>query len=66
MPSPAFRKLMVEDEAEGKALAQIKTKKYADKYNALRQPIHLIGVEFSRSARNVVGFEVEDLSTTTP
>jgi hypothetical protein len=49
----------VEDKAEGKALAQIKAKGYADKYRALNQPIHLIGVEFSRKQRNVVGFEVE-------
>jgi hypothetical protein len=31
----------------------------ADKYRAEGLPIHLIGVEFSRSTRNVVGFEVE-------
>ncbi|MDR1064545.1 MAG: ATP-binding protein [Azoarcus sp.] len=52
---------VVEDEAEGKALAQIKEKKYADKYRSLRQPIHLVGVEFSRKARNVTGFAVESL-----
>jgi hypothetical protein len=54
-----FEFKVVEDEAEEKALAQIRAKKYADKYASLQQPIHLIGVEFSRSARNVVGFEVE-------
>jgi hypothetical protein len=54
-----FEFKVVEDEAEEKALAQIKAKQYADKYRALDQPIHLIGVEFSRKARNVVGFEVE-------
>jgi hypothetical protein len=54
-----FEFKVVEDEAEGKALAQIKAKQYADKYDSLRQPIHLIGVEFSKKARNVVGFEVE-------
>ena len=32
---------------------------YADKYRASGLPISLIGVEFSREARNVVGFEVE-------
>ncbi|MDR2625399.1 MAG: PD-(D/E)XK nuclease domain-containing protein, partial [Zoogloeaceae bacterium] len=48
-----------EDKAEGKALQQIKAKEYAAKYGSLQQPIHLIGVEFSRSARNVVGFEVQ-------
>jgi hypothetical protein len=54
-----FEFKVVEDEAEGRALAQIREKRYADKYRALDQPIHLIGVEFSKKARNVVGFEVE-------
>ncbi|MDR2452925.1 MAG: PD-(D/E)XK nuclease domain-containing protein, partial [Candidatus Accumulibacter sp.] len=40
-------------------LQQIREKKYADKYRSLNQPIHLIGVEFSKKKRNVVGFEVE-------
>jgi hypothetical protein len=53
-----FEFKVVEDEAEGKALPQIKAKKYADKYDP-RQPIHLIGVEFSKKTRNVVGFEVQ-------
>jgi hypothetical protein len=57
-----FEFKLVEEEAEGKALPQIKEKKYADKYRAQNQPIHLIGVEFSRKARNVVGFEVESLA----
>jgi hypothetical protein len=48
----------VENQAEGKALRQIKEKGYADKYRSLDQPIHLIGVEFSKKERNVVGFEV--------
>jgi hypothetical protein len=54
-----FEFKMVNDGAEGKALQQIREKKYADKYAALDQPIHLIGVEFSRKERNVVGFAVE-------
>jgi hypothetical protein len=54
-----FEFKVVEDAAEGKALAQIREKQYADKYRALNQPIHLIGIEFSRKARNLVGFEVE-------
>jgi hypothetical protein len=44
---------------EGNALQQLKDKAYADKYQHLEQPIHLVGVEFSRDERNVVGFEVE-------
>ena len=41
------------------AMAQLKEKRYADKYRHLGQPIHLIAVEFSKEARNVVAFEVE-------
>jgi hypothetical protein len=44
---------------EGQALAQMKLKGYADKYRAGGQPIYLIGVEFSKDSRNIVGFEVE-------
>ena len=44
---------------EGTALAQIREKGYADKYRHLGQPIHLIGVEFSREERNVAAFAVE-------
>ncbi|MDR1063440.1 MAG: ATP-binding protein [Azoarcus sp.] len=54
-----FEFKVVENEAEGKALQQIKDKQYADKYRSLNQSIHLIGVEFSKKARNVVGFEVD-------
>ena len=44
---------------EGDALAQLKERGYADKYPASGEPIHLIGVEFSKEARNVTAFEVE-------
>jgi hypothetical protein len=44
---------------EGRALQQIKDKAYADKYRAQGLPITLVGVEFSREARNVSGFEFE-------
>ena len=40
---------------------QIKDRAYADKYRARGEPIHLIGVEFSKAQRSVVGFEVETL-----
>jgi hypothetical protein len=53
-----FEFKVVEDEAEGRALRQIREKRYADKYQASNQTIHLIGVEFSKKARNVVEFEV--------
>ncbi|MDR0379575.1 MAG: PD-(D/E)XK nuclease domain-containing protein, partial [Candidatus Accumulibacter sp.] len=54
-----FEFKVVEGEAEGRALQQIREKGYAEKYRALDQPIHLIGVEFSKKERNVVGFEAE-------
>lgn len=53
-----FEFKVVELAPEGNALQQIKDKGYADKYRSLNQPIHLIGVEFSKESRNVVGFEV--------
>ena len=43
----------------GAAMAQLKERRYADKYRALGQPIHLIGVEFSKEERNIVAFDVE-------
>jgi len=57
-----FEFKVVELAREGKALGQIKAKGYADKYRTLGQPIYLIGVEFSKESRNVVGFVVESLS----
>ncbi|MCP5159858.1 MAG: ATP-binding protein, partial [Gammaproteobacteria bacterium] len=54
-----FEFKVVELTPEGRALQQLKDKGYAEKYRALGQPIHLIGVEFSRTSRNVVGFEVD-------
>ena len=44
----------------GAALAQLRERRYADKYRAADEPIHLIGVEFSRDTRNVTAFEVAD------
>ncbi len=54
-----FEFKVVEITPAGKALQQIKDKAYADKYRHLQQPIHLLGVEFSKADRNIVGFEVE-------
>ncbi|NEX23784.1 hypothetical protein G3480_26560 [Thiorhodococcus mannitoliphagus] len=56
-----FEFKMVELAPEGHALQQIKGRGYAEKYRALGQPIHLVGVEFSREGRNLAGFEVEML-----
>jgi len=57
-----FEFKVVELTPEGKALQQIKDRGYADKYRAEGIPIHLIGVEFSRERRTVVGFAVETLN----
>ena len=54
-----FEFKVVEQAGPGAALAQLKTKAYADKYRALGEPIHLIGVEFSSASRNVVAFDHE-------
>ena len=54
-----FEFKVVEMVPEGKALEQLKTKGYADKYRQYGEPISLIGVEFSRESRNIVGFECE-------
>lgn len=42
-------------------MAQLKPKRYADKYRHLGQPIHLIGVELGREARNLAVWEVADV-----
>ena len=44
----------------GSALAQLQERRYADKYRAAGEPIHLIGVEFSRATRNITAFETAD------
>jgi hypothetical protein len=54
-----FEFKVVEMVPEGKALEQLKSKGYADKYRQYGEPISLIGVEFSRESRNIVGFECE-------
>lgn len=58
-----FEFKVVELVPAGKALQQLRDRAYADKYRARGEPIHLIGVEFSRDSRSVVGFEVERVGT---
>lgn len=55
-----FEFKVVEMTPKGSALEQLKSKRYADKYRQYGEPIYLIGVEFSRESRNIVGFEVEE------
>ena len=52
-----FEFKVVELAPEGTAMAQLQAKGYADKYRDLGEPIHLIGVEFSRETRNLIAFE---------
>ncbi len=56
-------KVVNKADAQGTALQQIKDRGYADKHRSRGEPIHLIGVEFSKDSRNIVGFEVETLPT---
>ena len=59
-----FEFKVVDRQASGAALQQIKDRGYADKYRARGEPIHLVGIEFQRAERNVVGFEVETVAAT--
>ena len=54
-----FEFKVVDKTPTGEALRQIKERGYADKYRRPGQPIHLIGVEFSREQRNIAAFQVE-------
>ena len=55
-----FEFKVVEMAPPGSALAQLRQRRYADKYRGRGEPIHLIGVEFSRETRNVTAFEVAE------
>jgi len=48
-------------EREGKAIKQIKEKRYWEKYLGRGLNIYIMGVEFSKEKRNIVGFDVEEL-----
>jgi len=52
---------VVEKDSEGKALGQIKEKRYYEKYTDSCREINLIGIEFSREKRNIVYFEYEKM-----
>ncbi|MEB3204751.1 MAG: ATP-binding protein [Candidatus Sericytochromatia bacterium] len=51
---------VVEQVPEGRALAQLQAKGYADKYRQQGVTVTLVGIEFSSAQRNVVGFEVAE------
>ncbi len=48
------------EESTGSALKQIKEKRYWEKYQDA-ESIYLVGIEFSREKRNVVGYEWEEV-----
>ena len=52
-----FEFKVVPDEPEGAALAQLLAKGYAEKYRGGGLPVHLVGIEFSKRARNVVAVD---------
>ncbi len=54
-----FEFKVVELGGEGSAMAQLKSRRYAEKYSASGEPVHLVGIEFSKETRNVAAFEVE-------
>ena len=54
-----FEFKVIEQAGEGAAMAQLKSRGYAEKYRHLGEPIHLVAVEFSRRERNVKTFAVE-------
>jgi hypothetical protein len=54
-----FEFKLVGDEADGSALRQIKEKDYAAPYRGKDEPIHLIGIEFSKTRRALLGWDVE-------
>ena len=53
-----FEFKVVEQASPGAAMAQLRSRRYADKYRGTGEPIHLVAVEFSRDARNLTAFEV--------
>ena len=56
-----FEFKVVKVRSSGHALELIKERNDAQKYKDMGEPIHLIGVEFSKTSRNIVGFDFETL-----
>ncbi len=54
-----FEFKVVEMTPAGTAITQLRERRYADKYRDGSADVFLVGVEFSKAARNVVGFDVE-------
>lgn len=56
-----FEFKVVELFPNGKAIQQLRDRRYAERYRLPGQNVHLVGIEFSRDNRNIVGFETETL-----
>ena len=54
-----FEFKIADGKRDGRALAQIRERGYADKYRRPGVPVHLIGVDLGREERNIVGFAFE-------
>ena len=54
-----FEFKVAERSEQGAALAQLKARRYADKYHAPNRTVHLIGVEVSAETRDITAFDVE-------
>lgn len=54
-----FEFKVIEQSSPGAALAQLKQRRYADRYRAGDTKVYLIGVEFSSTDRNIQHFETE-------
>lgn len=57
-----FEFKVIEQVPEGKALQQLIDKDYAEKYKQPGVSVTLIGVEFSREKRNIVGWDVLNIA----
>lgn len=60
-----FEFKVIEGEPNGAALQQLIDRDYAAKYRVLGVDITLIGIEFSKKERNIVGFETQILDSLT-
>ena len=56
-----FEFKVVELAGAGSALSQLRAKGYADQYRGRAQPIHLVGIEFSRETRTLASLDVESV-----
>lgn len=54
-----FEFKVVEAEAEGAAMAQLKAEGCADKYRCPGRPVHLLGIRSGKKTRNIVAVDAE-------